>query len=838
MSAEGRDSLPVDLAITPVPGGDAPPSLGTFAARLRSAPTPEPSGVGIECPACRQSNHESVPQCVFCGSSMRARLDSADSEGPSTPPSEPRASQIPALGDHSTGSSATLVGLQAAADPASPPGTGGGANSSQVGAQSSLSAGSSTALATTAWVAVSNNPRASANELSSSAIRVSLVSGFDGITSAPIADPLIGVVVAERYRILEGLGRGGMGIVYKVEHTRIGKLLAMKLLTGELSRNPEVVRRFKHEALTASKLSSPNTVQVFDFGASDGLTYLVMELIAGEDLGRILRSTGPMPFSRLGRIIVQVCSSMAEAHQKDIVHRDIKPENIMLVRARDGTDVAKVLDFGLAKLRDGSDLNDVTSQGAIVGTPYFMSPEQVRGEPVDFRSDIYALGALMYRALTGHYPFNGPTPMSVFTKHLTEVPIPLAERAPERGISAAVDAMVMKALAKNAADRWQRIEDLQAALVEELRTLGTSSVDNLLDSGALRRLSKIAGDSSESSAVPGLAPGVAEIATRDEVEAYERRLRRQRYTAVASAAILAIACAGILAKLAFGRERQFAGVEMEPNNTAGEATLVPFGRSASGSLGKRLDGGRGDRDFYAIDVPVSEGESQSIRLTVTALPNMPMCTLVYRQGDTTALAQYCGGRPGRDLVIESLRMDPGRYLIAVMQDLDPYGKSVPFVYENVSDVYELRAELRPLDPARETEPNDRVASANLIVPGSARAAAIAWTRDEDMYCAAAAEGAIRWKVRDVLRAPGGTLEITPMRGAEEGAPVRVHASGAGSISATDVRSPWSSPAIPPSGDVLRCLRVRLTHDPWSSEGKGVVPSGGSEEYVVEVEAAP
>jgi eukaryotic-like serine/threonine-protein kinase len=121
------------------------------------------------------------------------------------------------------------------------------------------------------------------------------------------------VVVAERYRIREGLGRGGMGIVYKVEHVRIGKLLAMKLLTGELSRNPEVVRRFKHEALTSSKLSSPNTVQVFDFGASEGLTYLVMELVAGEDLGRILRSTGPMPFSRLGKIIVQVCTSLIEA---------------------------------------------------------------------------------------------------------------------------------------------------------------------------------------------------------------------------------------------------------------------------------------------------------------------------------------------------------------------------------------------------------------------------------------------------------------------------------------------------------------------------------------------
>src|ERR1700730_2183076 len=127
----------------------------------------------------------------------------------------------------------------------------------------------------------------------------------------------------------------------------------------------------------------------------------------------------------------------------------------MLMRGRDGTDIAKVLDFGLAKLREGAELNDVTSQGAIVGTPYFMSPEQIRGESVDARTDIYALGALMYRALTGHYPFNGPTPMAVFTKHLTEPPVPPSARAPELAIPAGVDAIVQKALAKEPEGRYQ-----------------------------------------------------------------------------------------------------------------------------------------------------------------------------------------------------------------------------------------------------------------------------------------------------------------------------------------------------------------------------------------------
>ncbi len=196
------------------------------------------------------------------------------------------------------------------------------------------------------------------------------------VTAAPpLADPLLGIVVADRYRILEPIGRGGMGVVYKVEHVRIGKLLAMKLLTGELSRSADMVRRFKREALTVSRLASPSTVQVFDFGVSDGLTYLVMELVHGESLGRVLAREGPMPSGRVCKIMVQVASSLAEAHRKGIVHRDVKPENIMLISAFDGTDLAKVLDFGLAKLRESEGHADITNLGTILGTPYYMAPE-------------------------------------------------------------------------------------------------------------------------------------------------------------------------------------------------------------------------------------------------------------------------------------------------------------------------------------------------------------------------------------------------------------------------------------------------------------------------------
>lgn len=775
----------------------ATPSLPEDGATETLGPTAIMPGLGLTCPSCQKSNHLGVPNCVFCGCLFTS--------GPHELHSAERALVAPPSNPQSSGWSEA----RGATGEASP----------------QTEDGPAPALAPQAGRRLeSERPPASRRAPSPG-------DSSDEILGPPVADPLIGVIVADRYRIVEPLGRGGMGIVYKVEHARIGKLLAMKLLTGELSRNPDVVRRFKQEALTVSKLSSPNTVQVFDFGASEGLTYLVMELVAGEDLARTLRTLGPMPFPRLGKLIIQACTSLAEAHQKGIVHRDVKPENIMVLRGRDGTDIAKVCDFGLAKLREGAELNDVTSQGAIVGTPYYMAPEQIRGEPVDHRADIYALGALMYRALTGHYPFNGPTPMAVFTKHLTEAPVPPDERAPELDIPAGACAIVLKALSKNPADRYQRVDDLQAALVDEVRAAGTSSVEDLLDSGQLRRLTRVS-----STDVQGAVAKV-EIATRDEVEHYERKLRRQRWGALASIGVFLAGLGAGGVKLFFHERAELTrGREIEPNDSAREATRMPFGSSIEGYLGKRREVGKGDRDFYAVDVP---REAAVVSLKVTALPNFAMCTLLYRQGFDSALGQYCVGRPGRELSIPALRLEPGRYFLAVLQDLDPYGGVVPFVHENVSDPYALTIGVSAPRPGEEIEPNDQVASANAIMPGAAMKATIGWTRDEDVLCVPpGTAGAIRWRVKDVVRDAGAVLEATVMRGTLDGAPVRVHA-GVGKASSTDAQSPWLSERIAEDeGAGQRCLRLRLTNDPWSGAAAAMIPNGGSEVYVVEVEPAP
>ena len=165
-------------------------------------------------------------------------------------------------------------------------------------------------------------------------------------------DPWLGRVIDRRYRVTGRLGSGGMGIVYRVEHLHLGKTAAMKVLAPDGAAKPDMVRRFRNEAQAVSKLDHPNIVQTFDFGESDGALYLVMEYINGEDLSALIRREGPWSFARAARLFVQICSGLVEAHEAGIVHRDLKPENLMVVRRRDGAEHVKVLDFGLAKLRE------------------------------------------------------------------------------------------------------------------------------------------------------------------------------------------------------------------------------------------------------------------------------------------------------------------------------------------------------------------------------------------------------------------------------------------------------------------------------------------------------
>ncbi len=280
------------------------------------------------------------------------------------------------------------------------------------------------------------------------------------LTDAPDdEDPMIGAVLGGCYEVVRMVGEGGMGRVYEARHQRLPtKRFAVKMLHAELARQPEVVTRFQREAEASSVLSHPNVVDVYDVSsAPDGRPYIVAELLRGEELGNHLDRVGKMTAHGAARVVRQVCAALGAAHAAGIVHRDVKPENVFL--SGEGAHV-KVLDFGISKVGENKD--GLTKTGTVMGTPDYMAPEQARGDKVDARADIYAVGAILFRALTGRKPFEGLDPMATLTAVLTQEPPRPSEINPE--VPLALELVIQKAMAKNPAERFQTMAELDAAL--------------------------------------------------------------------------------------------------------------------------------------------------------------------------------------------------------------------------------------------------------------------------------------------------------------------------------------------------------------------------------------
>lgn len=272
--------------------------------------------------------------------------------------------------------------------------------------------------------------------------------------SDPTAD-LVGQVIAERYHIKKKLGEGGMGQVYLAEHVKMGRRCAVKIMSAALLNDPEAVSRFNREAANASRIAHANVCSIYDFGeTSDGLIYLAMEYIEGRSLTDLLKETGPLPLARGGAILAQAADALQAAHDLGIVHRDLKPDNIMVTTTR-GRDVVKVVDFGIAKATGAdSRSQQVTRTGLVVGTPEYMSPEQLTGDSLDGRSDIYSLGLVFYRMLTGVLPFKSESAQETMIKRLTDDPLPLAEALPGGRFPARLQKVMDRALARSSADRY------------------------------------------------------------------------------------------------------------------------------------------------------------------------------------------------------------------------------------------------------------------------------------------------------------------------------------------------------------------------------------------------
>ncbi|MEN9579385.1 MAG: hypothetical protein RJA70_2394, partial [Pseudomonadota bacterium] len=287
-----------------------------------------------------------------------------------------------------------------------------------------------------------------------------------GAVSMKNEDPLVGKVLPGGYQVVDLLGVGGMGRVYRAEQRALGRTVAVKVIHPHLLSDEKSLARFMTEARATSQLNHPNSVSVIDFGKTDdGHPYLVMEFLRGRNLAQVQALEGPLSIPRIIGVLQQVLLALGEAHELEMIHRDLKPENIVLEPLRRGGDFVKVVDFGLAKLKT-TEAPGITMPGIVCGTPDFMAPEQGRGDPIDGRSDLYAVGVVLFWLLTGRLPFESSSPTQVVLMHIS-MPVPNArELAPQREIPDALLAVLNKALAKNAKDRFQDAHEFVDALQE------------------------------------------------------------------------------------------------------------------------------------------------------------------------------------------------------------------------------------------------------------------------------------------------------------------------------------------------------------------------------------
>src|SRR5262249_47895913 len=328
-------------------------------------------------------------------------------------------------------------------------------------------------------------------------------------------DPNIGRdLLNGQFQILQKIGSGGMGSVYKAAQPAMNRMVAVKILHPKLTGRKDLVSRFRREARAMSHLEHPNTVKVLLYGdLDDGSLYIVMEYLEGRNLNQVVRKEGPLAPERAIPVLIQVCGALQEAHLQGIVHRDLKPENIFLSTNGGLKDYPKVLDFGLAKvtereLRPGSIM--LTQEGMVFGTPEFMSPEQAQGKVLDARSDIYSLATILYEVLTGKLPFDARTPMEYIQLHVTKPPIPLDDRIPGKAFPPGLGAVIAKALEKKPENRYASAMEFAEALRPFAGTSGKGFTAVMPAATPSSPARPPAAPPSQSAAIPAPAPSSAQ----------------------------------------------------------------------------------------------------------------------------------------------------------------------------------------------------------------------------------------------------------------------------------------------------------------------------------------
>jgi hypothetical protein len=462
-----------------------------------------------------------------------------------------------------------------------------------------------------------------------------------GESQLEVADPLVGRVLSERYRVLRLIGEGGIGRVYLAEHLGTAREVALKVLLPEYAGNLQLVDTFLEEARTVSRLGHENIIDIYYGGrSSEGYAFLVMEHLKGLDLADTLHQNGPMPWDRCRGILQQIVGALSLVHQHGVLHGDIKPANLFIVNDGKRQDFVKVLDFGVAKAVGLSNQRANDDRVPILGTPQYIAPEQVLARStVDFRADLYSLGVVMYQMLTGTVPFTAETPLAIISKHAYEPPVPPRQLRPDLEIPASVEAVVLRALEKEPDRRWRDMNEMGEAI-------GRARL------GAMAPAARAPGRQSQ-------------FRMEDPVVLRTQKRRRRLMAVVAAAAVVALVSLVQLVRSLTPAQVQ---VQVEPE----DATLMVDG---TGMMGPSLSIPRGAHKITAlragyvgqseeVDLAPGDRRSLSFRLVVSPetgveitsepegalvwLDGAPVLTTTGAQAETTYIVTRV--RPGKHTV--------------------------------------------------------------------------------------------------------------------------------------------------------------------------------------------
>jgi serine/threonine-protein kinase len=420
-------------------------------------------------------------------------------------------------------------------------------------------------------------------------------------------DDIIGSVIADRYHVIRKLGEGGMGQVYLAEHVKMGRMSAIKVMTPSLVHDTDAVGRFNREAANASRINHPNIAAIYDFGeTTDGLIYLAMEFVEGESLTKLCEALGALPAPRAAEIARQAASALEAAHERGIVHRDLKPDNIMISRGRDGADLVKVVDFGIAKAAEGAG-QKVTRTGLVVGTPEYMSPEQLTGDTLDGRSDLYALALVTFNMLTGMLPFTGQTTQEALLKRLTDRPLSLAEARSDLYWPPALQAVLDRALSRLASDRYQHASEFGSAIVAAVAEMSADEPEkaptHVIPGAAI-------GERAASGAAPTMPPSAAPV---PPVASVTRSAREKYFVPAMLAAAMVVVVGGALFMRSRGaratRESIVASTQTVDSASSGlattsaqdGATMPPSASDSESDKADSTDAGAGNTDAGVAD---------------------------------------------------------------------------------------------------------------------------------------------------------------------------------------------------------------------------------------------